>query len=95
MLIEEPPEEVAKAQERLLLKFWYVSPNVRTVLTQPDTLREMAEGKYPFFCMYNGYCRMFGNKELLEKHWNKKPDHNISIKDLEEKAEAVKKEQER
>ena len=54
-----------------------MNKNVRDVLKSPAWKNRLKTGAFPYFCVYNGFCRYFEDKNGLDAHLRKNPAHRL------------------
>ena len=81
---DDPPSGLTN---KICLTFWHLSKEVRNVLTSPAWKDRIKAGEFPYFCMNNGLCRYFEDKNSLDQHYRKNPTHrNVSFSKCKEEA---------
>ena len=71
---DEPP---ASLTNKTCITFWYLNKNVRDVLKSPAWKNKLKTGAFPYFCVHNGFCRYFQDKNGLDAHFSKNPSHRL------------------
>jgi hypothetical protein len=81
---DDPPSGLSN---KICLTFWHLSKEVRSVLTSPAWKDRIKKSEFPFFCMNNGLCKYFDNKNSLDQHYIKNPSHrNVNFSKCKEEA---------
>ena len=82
---DDPPSGLSN---KICLTFWHLSKEVRSVLTSPAWKDRIKKSEFPFFCMNNGLCKYFDNKNSLDQHYIKNPSHrNVNFSKCKAEAE--------
>lgn len=72
---DPPPDYLTN---KFCLSFWHSSKEIRNVLNSPAWRERVKKGQCPYFCMHNGFCRYFEDRQGLESHFRKNPHHRPS-----------------
>ena len=69
-----PPDYI---QDQDCFSFWHLNKTVRCILKSPHWDEKAKKGIYPQFCFYQGFCKYFETKSMLERHFMKNECHEL------------------
>ena len=71
---QHPPDYI---QDQDCFSFWHLNKTVRCILKSPHWDEKAKKGIYPQFCFYQGFCKYFDNKSMLDRHFMKNETHEL------------------
>merc|ERR1712223_835486 len=71
---QHPPDYI---QDQDCFSFWHLNKTVRCILKSPHWDEKAKKGIYPQFCFYQGFCKYFETKSMLERHFMKNECHEL------------------